>query len=292
MAIALLGNRFYIGYEDYGLVIEYLEDGIEFAISGNSRAGRERIRGSDLLRFVGACFSAGYSVDGFEKEVIGKLYVDVDRIRVVVEGSLNDRVFVKLKPNHFLEIAYLSLARYYPREGVLSVMDYSVRYRLSSSGVLLVLSNGQKSASIFVEKDRVPLLLGAIETSFIGRMVSSGVIFSEKEGKRLYVDEYIEPKEDPNRVIVDYLVLKNSQQKVEKPLYEWIVYLKDLAKELSKSHSGVLRSFLKRHSIAYDRKFLLSMNLSKTERLQVRLPIHFAKGLALVLQRWLYDGSF
>lgn len=288
MGIVLLGNRFYVASADYGLVIEYLQDGIEFAISGGGRAGKEVIKGGDLVRFAGACFAAGYGIDGFQKEVIGGLYIEPDRVRVLVSGSLNDRVFVKIKPEHLHEIAYVSFGRFYPKEGVLSVANHSLEYRLSPEGVHLLLKEEGNQESVFVNKSVVALLLGAIEVSFIGKLTGSAKVQLEGENKSLYVDEFIEPKEDPNTVVVDYLTTKDGRQEVSKPLHAWVVHLRDLARDLSKSPSGVLRAFLKKHGIDYSRKFLISVKSGKDKRVQVRLPMHFAKGLALLLQRWFY----
>lgn len=291
MSLVMLGNRFYVASADYGLVVEYLEDGIEFAVSGNGRAGKEVILGQDLVRFVGACFSAGYGIDGFEKEVINGLYIEPDRIRVLVSGSLNDRAFVKVKPEHLIELAYISLHRYYPKEGKFSIMEYELSYALSPKGMLLKLKDKERQESVFVEKAEIALLIGVIETSFVGRLVGSGRVSVEKGKKVLYVDEIVEPKADPNTVLTDYLTTKEGKQEVSKPLYAWLVYLRDLAKEHSRSPSGVIRSFLRKHGINYDRKILFSVGVSRDKRVQVRLPIHFAKGLSLLLQRWLYGGA-
>jgi hypothetical protein len=290
MGTAFLGNKLYITSSDYGLTIEYLDEGIEVSINGGGRFGRERIMGSDLIRFAGACFSAGYGIDGFEKEVIGGLYVDQDRIRVIVEGSLNDRVFVRVRPEHFLEAAHVCIAKYYPLSAELVVSHYSLAYSLSPTGVLLSLKAKDVQGEIFIEKEKVSLLIGLIEASFIGRSMGAARVLSEKEGKSLYVEEIIEPKEDPNKLVVDYLVYEDKKKEVSKSLREWMMSLREIAKDTGKSPSGVMRAFLRRHSMGYDRKILFLL-VGKKEEYAVRLPVHFAKGLALVLSRWVYVSS-
>jgi len=289
MGTFFLGDKLYITSSDYALMVEYLEEGVEISINGNGRFGSERISGSDLVRFAGACFSAGYGIDGFEKEVIGGLYVEDDRIRVMVKGAMNDRVFLKVRPEHFLEIAHVCIARYYPLSGHLSVADYSLTYNLSPSGVLLFIRGKEGQGEIFVEREKASLLVGLIEASFIGRSLGGARLISEKEEKSLYVEEMVEAKETPERLIVDYVVYGNEKRTVEKPLHEWVVSLKEFAKNGGKSPSGVLRAFLRKHGINYDRKILLILREKKKE-VSLRLPVHFAKGLALVLERWIYAG--
>ncbi len=289
MGTFFLGDKLYITSSEYALVVEYLEGGVEISINGNGRFGSERVSGSDLVRFAGACFSAGYGIDGFEKEVIGGLYVEQDRIRVMVQGSMNDRVFVKIRPEHFLEIAHICIARYYPLSGHLSVGDYSLTYNLSPSGVLLFIRGKEGQGEIFVERERASLLVGLIEASFIGRSLGGARLISEKEEKSLYVEEIVEAKESPERLIVDYVVYGNEKRAVERSLHEWLLSLKEFAKDGGKSPSGVLRAFLRKHGIGYDRKILLILKERKRE-VSFRLPVHFAKGLALVLERWIYAG--
>ncbi len=289
MGTFFLGDKLYITSSEYALMVEYLEGGVEISINGNGRFGSERVSGSDLVRFAGACFSAGYGIDGFEKEVIGGLYVEQDRIRVMVQGSMNDRVFVKIRPEHFLEIAHICIARYYPLSGNLAVADYSLTYNLSPSGVLLFIRGKEGQGEIFVEREKASLLVGLIEASFIGRSLGGARLISEKEEKSLYVEEIIEAKESPERLIVDYVVYGSEKRAVERPLHEWMVSLKEFAKDGGKSPSGVLRAFLRKHGIGYDRKILLILKEKKRE-VSFRLPVHFAKGLALVLERWIYAG--
>jgi Holliday junction resolvase RusA-like endonuclease len=50
-----------------------------------------------------------------------------------------------------------------------------------------------------------------------------------------------------------------------------------------------LRAFLRKHGINYDRKILLILKEKKKE-VSLRLPVHFAKGFALILERWIYAG--
>ena len=291
MGTYFLGDKLYITSSDYALMVEYLEEGVEISINGDGRFGSERVSGSDLIRFAGACFAAGYGIDGFEKEVIGRLYVEDDRIRVMVQGSMNDRVFVKIRPEHFLEIAHICIAKYYPLSGSLSVADYSLTYNLSPSGVLLFLNGKEGQGEIFVEREKASLLVGLIEASFIGRSLGGARLISEKEEKSLYVEEIVEAKESPERLIVDYVVYGNEKRAVEKPLREWMVSLKEFAKDNGKSPSGVLRAFLRKHGISYDRKILLILReKEKKKEITLRLPVHFAKGLALVLERWIYAG--
>jgi len=289
MGTFFLGDKLYITSSEYALVVEYLEGGVEISINGNGRFGSERVSGSDLVRFAGACFSAGYGIDGFEKEVIGGLYVEQDRIRVMVKGAMNDRVFVKVRPEHFLEIAHICIARYYPLSGHLSVADYSLAYNLSPSGVLLFVRGKEGQGEIFVEREKASLLVGLIEASFIGRSLGGARLISEKEEKSLYVEEIVEAKETPEKLVVDYVVYGGEKRTVEKPLHEWMVSLKEIAKDGGKSPSGVLRAFLRKHGINYDRKILLILREKKRE-VSFRLPVHFAKGLALVLERWIYAG--
>jgi hypothetical protein len=289
MGTFFLGDKLYITSADYALIVEYLSAGVEIAINGNGRFGSERVSGSDLVRFAGACFSAGYGIDGFEKEVIGGLYVEPDRIRVMVQGSMNDRVFVKVRPEHFLEIAHICISRYYPLTGQLMVGNYSLTYNLSPSGVLLFIRGKDGQGEIFVEREKASFFVGLIEASFIGRSLGGARLISEKEEKSLYVEEIVEAKENPERLIVDYVVYGNEKKAVEKPLHEWMVSLKEFAKENSKSPSGILRAFLRKHGISYDRKILLILKEKKKET-TLRLPVHFAKGLAMVLERWIYAG--
>jgi len=289
MGTFFLGDKLYITSSDYALMVEYLEEGVEISINGDGRFGSERVSGSDLIRFAGACFAAGYGIDGFEKEVIGRLYVEDDRIRVMVQGSMNDRVFVKIRPEHFLEIAHICIAKYYPLSGSLSVADYSLTYNLSPSGVLLFLNGKEGQGEIFVEREKASLLVGLIEASFIGRSLGGARLISEKEEKSLYVEEIVEAKENPERLIVDYVVYGNEKRAVEKPLHEWILSLKEFAKDNGKSPSGVLRAFLRKHGISYDRKILLILReKEKKKEITLRLPVHFAKGFAMVLERWIY----
>jgi hypothetical protein len=288
MGTFFLGDKLYITSADYALMVEYLEGGVEITLSGNGRFGSERVSGSDLIRFVGACFSAGYGIDGFEKEVIGGLYVEPDRIRVMLQGSVNDRVFVKVRPEHFLEIAHICTAKYYPLAGQLVVADYSLTYNLSPSGVLLFIRGKEGQGEIFVEREKASFLVGMIEASFIGRSLGGARLISEKEEKSLYVEEIVEAKENPEKPIVDYVVYGGEKKAVEKPLHEWMLSLKEFAKNNGKSPSGVLRAFLRKHGINYDRKILLILKEKKKEA-SLRLPVHFAKGLAMVLERWIYD---
>jgi hypothetical protein len=289
MGTYFLGDKLYITSSDYALMVEYLEEGVEISINGDGRFGSERVSGSDLIRFAGACFAAGYGIDGFEKEVIGRLYVEDDRIRVMVQGSMNDRVFVKVRPEHFLEMAHICIAKYYPLSGSLSVADYSLTYNLSPSGVLLFLNGKEGQGEIFVEREKASLLVGLIEASFIGRSLGGARLISEKEEKSLYVEEIVEAKEPPERLIVDYVVYGNEKKAVEKPLHEWILSLKEFAKDNGKSPSGVLRAFLRKHGISYDRKILLILReKEKKKEITLRLPVHFAKGFAMVLERWIY----
>jgi hypothetical protein len=291
MGTYFLGDKLYITSSDYALMVEYLEEGVEISINGDGRFGSERVSGSDLIRFAGACFAAGYGIDGFEKEVIGRLYVEDDRIRVMVQGSMNDRVFVKVRPEHFLEMAHICIAKYYPLSGSLSVADYSLTYNLSPSGVLLFLNGKEGQGEIFVEREKASLLVGLIEASFIGRSLGGARLISEKEEKSLYVEEIVEAKEPPERLIVDYVVYGNEKRAVEKPLHEWILSLKEFAKDNGKSPSGVLRAFLRKHGISYDRKILLILReKEKKKEITLRLPVHFAKGFAMVLERWIYAG--
>jgi hypothetical protein len=291
MGTYFLGDKLYITSADYALMVEYLEEGVEISINGDGRFGSERVSGSDLIRFAGACFAAGYGIDGFEKEVIGRLYVEDDRIRVMVQGSMNDRVFVKVRPEHFLEMAHICIAKYYPLSGSLSVADYSLTYNLSPSGVLLFLNGKEGQGEIFVEREKASLLVGLIEASFIGRSLGGARLISEKEEKSLYVEEIVEAKEPPERLIVDYVVYGNEKRAVEKPLHEWILSLKEFAKDNGKSPSGVLRAFLRKHGISYDRKILLILReKEKKKEITLRLPVHFAKGFAMVLERWIYAG--
>jgi hypothetical protein len=291
MGTYFLGDKLYITSSDYALMVEYLEEGVEISINGDGRFGSERVSGSDLIRFAGACFAAGYGIDGFEKEVIGRLYVEDDRIRVMVQGSMNDRVFVKVRPEHFLEMAHICIAKYYPLSGSLSVVDYSLTYNLSPSGVLLFLNGKEGQGEIFVEREKASLLVGLIEASFIGRSLGGARLISEKEEKSLYVEEIVEAKENPERLIVDYVVYGNEKRAVEKPLHEWILSLKEFAKDNGKSPSGVLRAFLRKHGISYDRKILLILReKEKKKEITLRLPVHFAKGFAMVLERWIYAG--
>jgi len=289
MGTYFLGDKLYITSSDYAMMVEYLEGGVEISINGNGRFGSERVFGSDLIRFAGACFSAGYGIDGFEKEVIGGLYVEGDRIRVMVQGSMNDRVFVKVRPEHFLEIAHICIARYYPLSGQLVVADYSLTYNLSPSGVLLFIRGKEGQGEIFVEREKASLLVGLIEASFIGRSLGGARLISEKEEKSLYVEEIVEAKEEPERLILDYVVYGNEKRAVERPLREWMLSLKEFAKDSGKSPSGVLRAFLRKHGINYDRKILFILK-EKRKEASLRLPVHFAKGLALVLERWIYAG--
>jgi hypothetical protein len=289
MGTFFLGDKLYITSADYALMVEYLSAGVEITINGNGRFGSERVSGSDLVRFAGACFSAGYGIDGFEKEVIGGLYVEPDRIRVMVQGSMNERVFVKVRPEHFLEIAHICISRYYPLTGQLAVGNYSLTYNLSPSGVLLFIRGKDGQGEIFVEREKASFFVGLIEASFIGRSLGGARLLSEKEEKSLYVEEIVEAKENSERLIVDYVVYGNEKKAVEKPLHEWMVSLKEFAKENSKSPSGVLRAFLRKHGISYDRKILLILKEKKKET-TLRLPVHFAKGLAMVLERWIYAG--
>jgi hypothetical protein len=289
MGTFFLGDKLYITSADYALMVEYLEGGVEITINGNGRFGSERVSGSDLVRFAGACFSAGYGIDGFEKEVIGGLYVEHDRIRVMLQGSMNERVFVKVRPEHFLEIAHICISRYYPLTGQLVVGNYSLTYNLSPSGVLLFIRGKDGQGEIFVEREKASFLVGLIEASFIGRSLGGARLISEKEEKSLYVEEIVEAKENPERLIVDYVVYGNEKKAVEKLLHEWMVSLKEFAKENGKSPSGVLRAFLRKHGISYDRKILLILKEKKKET-TLRLPVHFAKGLAMVLERWVYAG--
>jgi hypothetical protein len=289
MGTFFLGDKLYITSSDYALMVEYLDGGVDITINGNGRSGSERVSGSDLIRFAGACFSAGYGIDGFEKEVIGGLYVEPDRIRVMVHGSMNDRVFVKVRPEHFLEIAHICVARFYPLAGQFAVADYSLSYNLSPSGVLLFIRGKEGQGEIFVERERASLLVGLMEASFIGRSLGGARLISEKEEKSIYVEEIVEAKEDPEKLIVDYVVYGSEKRAVEKPLREWMVSLKEFAKDSGKSPSGVLRAFLKKHGIGYGRKILLILKEKKRE-VSLRLPVHFAKGFALVLERWIYAG--
>jgi hypothetical protein len=289
MGTFFLGNKLYITSSDYALMVEYLEEGVEVSINGGGRLGSERVLGSDLIRFAGACYSAGYGIDGFEKEVIGRLYVEDDRVRVMVHGSMNDRVFVKVRPEHFLEMAHICLAKYYPLSGNLSVADYSLEYNLSPSGVLLSIKDKNGRGEIFIEREKASLLVGLIEASFIGRSLGGARVISEKEEKSLYVEEIIEAKEDPEKLVVDYLVSGNGKKEVARPLREWMVSLREFAKDNGKSPSGVLRAFLRRHGVAYDRKIVLLLREKRGDRV-MRLPVHFAKGLSLIVSRWLYAG--
>jgi hypothetical protein len=289
MGTFFLGDKLYITSADYALMVEYLSAGVEITINGNGRFGSERVSGSDLVRFAGACFSAGYGIDGFEKEVIGGLYVEHDRIRVMLQGSMNERVFVKVRPEHFLEIAHICISRYYPLTGQLAVGNYSLTYNLSPSGVLLFIRGKDGQGEIFVEREKASFFVGLIEASFIGRSLGGARLISEKEEKSLYVEEIVEAKENPERLIVDYVVYGNEKKAVEKPLHEWVVSLKEFAKDSGKSPSGVIRAFLRKHGISYDRKILLILKEKKKETM-LRLPVHFAKGLAMVLERWIYAG--
>jgi hypothetical protein len=290
MGTFFLGNKLYITSSDYALMVEYLEEGVEVSINGGGRLGSERVLGSDLIRFAGACFSAGYGIDGFEKEVVGRLYLEDDRIRVIVHGSMNDRVFVKVRPEHFLEMASICIARYYPLSGRLLVGDYSLEYNLSPLGVMLFIKDKNGQGEVFVEREKASLLVGLIEASFIGRSLGGARVMSEREEKSLYVEEMVEAKDDPEKLVVDYVSLGNSKQDVAKPLRDWMVSLREFAKDNGKSPSGVLRAFLRRHGIAYDRKIVFLLR-EKRREYAIRLPVHFAKGLSLVISRWLYAGA-
>jgi hypothetical protein len=290
MGTFFLGNKLYITSSDYALMVEYLEEGVEVSINGGGRLGSERVLGSDLIRFAGACFSAGYGIDGFEKEVVGRLYLEDDRIRVIVHGSMNDRVFVKVRPEHFLEMASICIARYYPLSGGLLVGDYSLEYNLSPLGVMLFIKDKNGQGEVFVEREKASLLVGLIEASFIGRSLGGARVIAEREEKSLYVEEMIEAKDDPEKLVVDYVSLGNSKQDVSKPLRDWMVSLREFAKDNGKSPSGVLRAFLRRHGIAYDRKIVFLLR-EKRREYAIRLPVHFAKGLSLVISRWLYAGA-
>jgi hypothetical protein len=69
-----------------------------------------------------------------------------------------------------------------------------------------------------------------------------------------------------------------------------MVTLREFAKDNGKSPSGVLRAFLRRQGIAYDRKIVFLLREKRKEHV-IRLPVHFAKGLSLVINRWLYAGA-
>jgi len=78
------------------------EDNIKILVEKDRKA-EASLSGFSAFRFIGACFSAGYKIDGFDKERIGKTLVEPDKIRVYKDEL--DRVYEKFTQDEFITIA-------------------------------------------------------------------------------------------------------------------------------------------------------------------------------------------
>lgn len=284
-------NKIYLTAFSHSLIVEYEEDGIFLHVTGENGYGKAFIPVKDMARFVGACFSAAYAIDGFEKEVINNLYIDRDRIRVIKEGSLNDRVFVKLSPEDLMILAFETLK--IPLNvinGEFSLVNHSFVYEITPSGVLLELCEENKKGSIYLTKEQITLLISAVESCFTGRLSKPVKIEREDKKNSLLIDEFIEAKAPPEKAIEDVWINENNEkQNYIKPLYEWVAIIKEKARDMQRPAGAFLRSFFMKHSISYDRKILFGLKEGK-EVIVVRLPVHFAKGLSFLLMRWFLNG--
>lgn len=277
---------------DYAITIEQNGSHTLFIISGEKGVGKEKLSDVELVRFAGACQCGGMGADGFQKEVIKALHIDPDRIRVLLEGSTTERIFVKLRPEEFFQLATLSLMHSYPKKGQFDIMSNSFVWSLGENTATFSVTENNKSMSIKLIRDQICVLSGAIQGALLGKLITPAILESlgpfGKSSLALVVDEFIEAKDDPQKILQDTW---SDGQKVSFPLFRWVEEIRERARKLEKPSSGYLRAFLKKHSISYDRKIVFSVR-DKQLRAQVsfRMPIHYAEGLRLLFMRWLYNG--
>lgn len=287
--IVLEKERVMVVSHDYLVAFEFSEDSTMVLISGEKGVGKEFLSDLEMVRFAGACQCAGMGLDGFQKEVIKGLYIDPDRIRVLMENNPTERVFVKLRPEEFFQLASLSMLRTYAKEGYFEIVGNVFSWSLMHKNIQITIREKEKSLSVNLYRDDVGVVIGAIQGATLGRLITP--VRTEGLGKPylLVIDEFIEPKEDPTKSIQDAWT---DGRQVQMSLYAWTEEIIKRARNIEKPFSGFLRSFLKKHSISYDRKILFSIrNRSSKESVSFRMPLHYAEGFRLLLTRWLYDCS-
>ena len=107
------------------------EDTLKVLIEKDRKA-EAILSGFSAFRFIGACFSAGYKIDGFVKERIGGTLVELDRIRVYREDVHKpDRVFEKFSQDEFIMIATYLQKELKINELIFSLKDKEGKFSIS-----------------------------------------------------------------------------------------------------------------------------------------------------------------
>ena len=260
-----------------------LGSGLSLALAGRGWNAKAYLTGPYLVRFVGGCLASGYGLSDFGVEVVSGVQIEHEKLRVLKEGSTNDRGLIRLSPEEFI---FLGLFCSKGVEYTTVDLDFQrnfVSLRREDYGFVLRLvdAKGLQEQVLLSQKSDILRFFSALFASALGREKQAQRIAGEDNYVK--VKEKVEIKDDLNKVIQLPIKTANGNTKLEeKTLSEWLSFIHNTAQTAGKSPQAVLKSFLKKHNILYSCKVSLTIN-----NVEVRIPSHWALGLYQCFEKYL-----
>ena len=223
------------------------------------------LSGFSAYRFTGACISAGYKIDGFTKERIGKTLVEHNKIRVY--RDVNDRVYETFTPDELITIANYLKGLIKSEEIVCSIQkENAFSYSINiSKDKLVVFDNQTMNMKAITLNEFLSLRLKSVlELAVIG-LLPNPVVLKGIENN-LTLSEVVIPEGE----------LENKHK-------ENINKIITAAKNNSLNQFALIRQYYKQQKIQYTRKILLRIGKG-TNKLTVHLPVSYAFAIQIFLR--------
>ena len=248
--------------KDYSLSVNGDGNNVSFRLFCDVGKSLEaKLGSSHVPRFMGAVFCAAYGIDGFNKEIIGDVYIERDRIRV--RDKNGDRFFVKVHSVDFFSLLFYAKSKVV-QPGVFSVGTPKKRVSVTrlSDGISFAFSSG----SVKVSGREVMRLGASLAGSLFGR----------------YWDP--EPVNTNGGVVKVYEVVELHPE-LKKSLEKDLLRVKVYAREKGENPNLALRKYLRAMKIPYSRKVAFSY-----EGDTVLIPLPDASYLFIVTEELVRKG--
>lgn len=220
------------------------------------------LSGFSAFRFIGACYGAGYRIDGFSKERIGRTLVETDKIRVYREEEENgkpDRVYEVFSQDEFITIATYIQKNIKSNELVFSLkknegVDFSINI---SPDKLAVFDNQTMNMKALNLNPFLILRMKAIiELAVLGLLPKP--VFIKGTENNISIGEAVVPEQQ---------LTQQQEENVKKII--------DVSKNQGLNQYALVRQYYKQQKIPYTRKVILQIG-EKTDKIKVHLPVSYA----------------
>lgn len=232
------------------------------------RKAEATLSGFSAFRFAGACISAGYKIDGFTKERIGKILVELNRIKVHVDTNDKiDRIYESFTPDEFITIANYTKKMLKSNEIICSIQKenaFSFSINLSKNKLVVFDNQTMEMKAVNLNEFTKLRLASALELAVIGLLPNPVVIQGSENN--LVISEVIIP---------DVELDEKHKENVNKII--------TAAKNNSLNQYALIRQYYKQQKIAYTRKILLKIGKG-LNKIKVHLPVSYALAMHLFLK--------